>query len=222
MYRKIRMNERAIFWTGIIGVTLFSAASIIGGFQFDDYNPISQYISETYAIDTPYGKILRYFGHIPSGLFLTIFAFSALKKFPKSALIKTGFWGLGIFYGIATILVGIFPCDKGCNRELVDPSISQLIHNLTGLLTYLVVPISIVAIGLGLRHLKIHHELSIIALVCGLNCIVFTGVLLADPLTNYAGLYQRIIDGTIIIWIIACSVFINSGKLLPVKPVPNE
>ena len=142
------MNKRMIFWTGIIGVTLFSVASILGGFQFDNYNPLSQYISETYAIGTPYGETIRYFGYIPSGLLLTFFAFSALRTFPKSYLIKTGFWGLGIFYGIATIIVGIFPCDKGCNRELVDPSISQLIHNLTGFLTYILVPLSIIAIGL--------------------------------------------------------------------------
>ena len=75
------MNKRIIFWTGIIGVTLFSVSSILGGFQFDNYNPLSQYISETYAIDTPYGETIRYFGYIPSGLFLTFFAFSALRPY---------------------------------------------------------------------------------------------------------------------------------------------
>ena len=216
------MNERVIFWTGILGVTLFGVASILGGFQFDDYNPMSQYISETMAIDTPYGKGLRYFGYIPSGLLLTIFAFSALKTFPKSNLVKTGFWGLGIFYGIATIIVGIFPCDKGCNKELVDPSISQLIHNLTGLLTYIFVPLTIIAIGLGLRQLKTQNGLSRIAIFCGLNCIVFIGFLLTDPLTKYAGLYQRIIEGMFIIWIVACSFFIKNSNQLGIKTGRNE
>ena len=215
------MNERSIFWTGIIGVTLFSLASILGGFQFDNYNHLSQYISETYAIDTPYGRVLRFFGYIPSGLFLTIFAFSAWRIFPRSSLIRTGFRGLGIFYGIATIMVGIFPCDKGCNKELVDPSISQLIHNLTGLLTYIFVPLSIIAIGIGLRQLRIHFRLSVIAIFCGLNCIVFIGVLLTDPLAKYAGLYQRIIEGTFIIWIIACSVFIKNNDRPGVRYIPK-
>lgn len=216
------MNKQVIFLIGIIGVTLFSAASILGGFQFDNYNPLSQYISETYAIDTPYGQTLRYFGYIPSGIFLTIFAFSALRIFPKSSLIKTGFWGLGIFYGIATIIVGIFPCDKGCNRELVDPSISQLIHNLTGLLTYIFVPLSIIAIGLGLRQLKTQHGLSRIAILCGLNCVVFIGLLLTDPLSKYAGLYQRIIEGTFMIWIIVCSLFIKKSNQLEIKTVQHK
>ena len=106
-------------------------AYFLGGFQFDSYNPISQYISETIAIDTPYGKVLRFLGYIPSGVLLTIFSFAALKKFPTSNVTKIGYCGLGIFYGIATIIVGLFPCDKGCNKELIDPGVSQLIHNLT-------------------------------------------------------------------------------------------
>jgi len=201
----------------MLGVTLFSIASILGGFQFDNYNSISQYISETYAIDTPYGKVLRYFGYIPSGILFTIFSFFALKKFPKSNLLKLGFSGIGVFYGIATVIVGIFPCDKGCNKELINPSISQLIHNLTGLLTYIFVPLSIIAIGIGLRQLKTHFSLSRISIICGLNSIVFVGILLSEPLTQYAGLYQRIIEGTFIIWIIACSFFIKNSHQLAIK-----
>lgn len=207
------MSGKAIFWTGILGVTLFGVASILGGFQFEDYNPMSQYISESMAVDTPYGQALRYFGYIPSGLLLTIFAFSALRKFPGSNFTKIGFWGLGIFYGIATVIVGIFPCDKGCSKELVEPSISQIIHNLTGSLTYVFVPISFIMIGIGLRKFKIHSGLSNIALLCGFNSIIFIGLLLTDPLAEYAGLYQRIIEGTFIIWIIACSIFIKKSKI---------
>jgi type IV secretory pathway VirB2 component (pilin) len=174
------------------------------------------------AVDTPYGKVLRFFGYIPSGILLTIFSFAGLKKFPKSNLTKIGFWGLGFFYGIATIVVGLFPCDKGCNKELVDPSFSQIIHNLTGLLTYIFVPISIIIIGVGLRQSKKYGELSKIAIICGLICIVFIGLLLSDPLTNYAGLFQRIIEGTFIIWIISCSISIKRSNQLENNTNRNE
>ena len=204
------MSNKLLFMIGILGVTFFSVASVLGGFQFEDYNPISQYISETMAVDTPYGKSLRIFGYIPSGILLTIFGFMGFKKFPKSNLTKFGFWGLGIFYGIATIVVGIFPCDKGCNKELVDPSISQIIHNLTGSLTYVFVPISIIIIGMGLRKSKNYQGLSKFGIISGLICIVFVG-LLSDPLTNYAGLFQRIIEGIFITWIITCSIYIKRG-----------
>jgi hypothetical protein len=206
------MNSHFLFWTGILGVTLFAVASILGGLLIDGYSPLSQYISETYASGTPYGKALRFFAYIPSGLLLTIFAFSAVQKFPKSGLIKVGFWGLGLFYGVATFIVSVFPCDAGCNKEMIDPSISQLIHNLTGSLTYLFVPLSILAIGFGLRQLKTHARLSGIAIFCGLISIVFVGLLVSDPLSPYAGLHQRIIEGTFIVWVVACSWFIKDSQ----------
>nr|WP_321243242.1 DUF998 domain-containing protein [uncultured Psychroserpens sp.] len=205
------MNHKSVFWIGILGVTFFVVASILGGFQFGNYNPISQYISETMAVDTPYGKALRFFGYIPSGILLTLFSFEAFKKFPKSSLTKIGFLGLAVFYGIATIVVGIFPCDTGCNKELIDPSMSQLIHNLTGLLTYLFVPISIITIGFGLRQTKAFDGLSKIAFLCGLISIVFVGVLVFDALPQYAGLFQRIIEVTFIIWVIASAMRIKKG-----------
>tara|TARA_B100000809_G_scaffold264744_2_gene321450 strand:+ start:2040 stop:2663 length:624 start_codon:yes stop_codon:yes gene_type:complete len=205
------MSNKLVFFTGILGVTFFGVTSFLGGFQFEDYDPISQYISETMAVDMPYGKYLRFFGYIPSGILLTIFAFVGYKRFPKSNLTKFGFWGMGIFYGIATIVVGIFPCDKGCNKELVDPSVSQLIHNLTGLLTYLFVPISILMISIGLWKSKKYSSLSKIGIICGIISIVFIGFLF-DPLTNYAGLFQRIIEGIFILWIIACSIYIKRGN----------
>jgi len=206
------MSNKSTFIIGILGVSLFVVSSILGGILIENYSLTTQFISETYAIDTEYGIVLRAFGYIPSGILLTIFSFLGFKKFPKSKLTKIGFYGLGIFYGIATIIVGIFPCDKGCNKELVDPSISQIIHDLTGLLTYIFVPISIIIIGVGLKKSKNYRGLSKIGFACGLISIVFIGLLLSDPTTNYAGLFQRIIEGIFIIWIIACSIFIKRGS----------
>ena len=205
------MNNKLLFLIGILGVSLFGVSSILGGFQFENYDPISQFISETMAVNTPYGKTLRFFGYIPSGILLTIFAFGAIKKFPKSSLTKMGFWGLALFYGIATVVVGIFPCDEGCNKELIDPSNSQIIHNLTGLLTYIFVPISIILIGVGLRKSKNYLKLSKIGIVCGLICIVLIGLLMSDPLSTYGGLFQRVVESLFILWIIACSIYIKRG-----------
>jgi hypothetical protein len=205
------MSNKLLFLIGILGVSLFAVASFLGGFQFENYDPISQYISETMAVGTPYGETLRLYGYIPSGILLTLFGFNAFKQFPKSSLTKIGFWGFGIFYGIATIVVGVFPCDQGCNKELIDPSISQIIHNLTGFLTYVFVPISILIVSIGLRNSKNFLKLSTIGFICGLFSIVFVGLLISDPSTNYAGLFQRIIESIFIIWIIACAFNIKKS-----------
>lgn len=205
------MHQQLAFWTGTLGVTLFIVSTISGGLLLSNYSHISQFISESYAIDTPYGKLIRYVGFLPSGICLTIFAFSSVSHFKKATSTRLGFWGLGIFYGFATIVVSIFPCDKGCNKELIDPSLSQLIHNLTGLLTYIFVPFSLLLIGWSLRGKEQVARVSNTAIGAGLSCILFIGILMADPLTTYAGLFQRIIEGSVLFWILMCSIHLKSG-----------
>lgn len=207
------MSNRLVFWLGIIGVTFFVAAAILGGLLLENYNPISQFISESYAIDTPHGKVLRYFFYIPSGILMTIFSFVSIKKFPQSIFTKIGFLGLSIFYGVSTIVTGIFPCDKGCNKDFINPSISQIIHNLAGLSTYLFVPISIMIIGFGLHQSSKHRSLSKVAFSCGAICFVLIALLFSQILLHYEGLLQRIIESTFILWFVMCSLSIKKNDI---------
>jgi type IV secretory pathway VirB2 component (pilin) len=201
------MKGNKAFWFGIIGVILFIVTTILGGLQLSDYSHISQLISESYAIGTPYGLQLRYFGFIPSGIFIAIFAFLAIKAMPKSKSTQIGFLGIGIFYGLGTVLVSLFPCDKGCDKELVDPSLSQLIHNLTGLLTYTIVPISLIILGIAARQWENGKYLSLFGMLCGLVAIFFVGLLSSDLQSKLTGLYQRIAEGSVLVWILACSFY---------------
>jgi len=197
-------------WFGLFGVLFFVSATIIGGMQFSGYSHLSQLISESYAIGTPYGIPLRYIGFLPSGIFMAAFAFYAARALPKSTPATFGFIGLGVFYGIATIIVSLFPCDKGCGKELVDPSLSQFIHNLTGLLTYLIVPISLLILGVAARKWPDAKFVSYAGIVCGLIAMLFVGILSSDLHGNFAGLYQRIVEGSILAWIVVCSVYLGT------------
>jgi hypothetical protein len=197
-------------WFGLLGVLFFISATILGGWQFPSYSHISQLISESYAIGTPYSIQLRYLGFLPSGIFMAAFAFYAARTVPKSTPATFGFIGLGIFYGIATIIVSFFPCDKGCGNELVDPSLSQLIHNLTGLMTYLIVPLCLLMLGVAARKWANGKYVSYAGIGCGLTAMLFVGILSSDLHGNFAGLYQRIIEGSILAWIVGCSVYLGT------------
>lgn len=209
------MNGTKTSWLGIAGVTFFISATILGGLQLPGYSHISQLISESYAIDTPYGLQLRYFGFLPSGVFIALFAFFAARILPKSFFTNASFAGIGIFYGVATIVVSLFPCDKGCNKQLVDPSLSQLIHNLTGLLTYIIVPVSLLILGIVARKWLNGKYVSYAGIICGLITIAFVGVLSADLDTPLAGFYQRIIEGSVLAWILICSFYLRSLQKPP-------
>ncbi|NQX84920.1 MAG: DUF998 domain-containing protein [Flavobacteriaceae bacterium] len=204
------MNNRLIFFIGILGVILFTTTSIVGGLLIENYSITSQYISETFAIDTEYGLMLRVLGHIPSGILFVAFSFLGYKYFPASNLTKIGFYGIGLFYGIGTIVVAIFPCDMGCNKEFIDPSLSQVIHNLMALLVYTLVPISIIMIGFGLKKSSNNRRFSITAISLGVLSILFVCLLISDPKSEYLGLYQRIIELLFLIWIIICAFKIKN------------
>jgi len=201
------MNSIKASWFGILGVIFFVTATILGGLQFSSYSQISQLISESYAIGTTNGVHLRYFVFIPSGILI---AFFAIKSLPKSKLTQIGFLGIGIFYGIATIIVSLFPCDKGCDKELVDPSLSQLIHNLTGLLTYMIVPICLIIIGIAARKWIDAKYVSYISIICGLTAMLFVSILSSELQSKFVGLYQRIVEGSILAFIITCSFYFRS------------
>ena len=111
------MNKKITFLIGITGVSLLFSTFILGGLLIENYDIFSQYISESYAIDTKYGIYLRFFGYVPAGVMITLFCFLGLNYFQPNTLLKIGFYGIGIFYGLGTIVTGIFPCDSGCNRS---------------------------------------------------------------------------------------------------------
>jgi Protein of unknown function (DUF998) len=204
------MTKMNVFRFGWIGVSLFLVSTILGGLQFSDYSHIKQLISESYAIDTPYGIYLRYLGFMPSGLLIAAFAFGAMKILPKSKLAKIGFLSIGIFYGLATVLVSLFPCDHGCDNELVNPSLSQLIHNIAGTLTYLIVPISLILLGMAARKWPNAKHISYFGIICGLIALLFVNALAIDLHSNFAGLYQRIVEGVILLWIVMCAFYIRN------------
>ena len=135
-----------------------------------------------------------------------------MRYFQPSKLLKIGFYGIGIFYGLATVVVGIFPCDSGCNKELIDPSSSQLIHDFVGLLTYLFVPVFMILIGLGLKKSSNNNTFSLQSIVFGAITVLFVYILVSNSNSEYIGLYQRMIESVFVIWIVFCAFVIKNKK----------
>jgi hypothetical protein len=164
-------------------------------------------ISESYAMGTPWGVQLRYLGYLPSGILMMLFCFFAARALPKSALAVLGFLGLGMAYGLGTVMVSIFPCDEGCAVG-VDPSMSQLIHNLSGLLTYLGAPMSLLLLGLAARNWPSAKALSMWGIGASVMGYLMFGLFLSDLGYHRTGLFQRLLEGSMLSFIVACSVYL--------------
>lgn len=206
------MNTTRTFWIGIIGVCLFVLTAIVGGLLIQGYNPVSQLISESYAIDTQYGEYLRAIGFIPSGILIALFCFKAASYFRDFKLSRVSILGIGLFYGLGTVIVAIFPCDSGCNTDLMDPSISQLIHNLMGFLTYLFVPVCILLTGVGTNKSERFKKFSKQSILLGFLSFAFVGLLIGAGDSDYLGLIQRVIEGTFVLWVFSCAFALRYWK----------
>ncbi|MDP3467766.1 MAG: DUF998 domain-containing protein [Daejeonella sp.] len=208
----MRLNERTIFLCGVLGAAFFVIASIVAGFIAENYNSVLQLISESMSEDRPYSKEIRYFGYIPSGILVMIFALAAPMNMPQSRQIRLSFYGIALFYGLATITVGIFPCEAGCNKEMINPGIAQVIHNLSGLFTYIGMPLCLLFIGFGLKNVNTRGRLSQVSILLGIGSAFFVLILFANPLIHYAGLIQRIIEGIFVLWIVSCAISIKNHE----------
>lgn len=194
------MTKYLTFFCGLIGALLFVAASIIGGLQIDGYSFISQYISESYATGIPNTQYLRYM-YVASGIFLILFGLTAPFVFPKSKGIKIGFILFAIFYGLGTVTTGYFPCDYGCPGDS-EITASQFIHNTAGFLVYSIIPFCLIGLGISFRRFEQTKVLSKLSFVCGILAVLFVLLLFSSPKGPLIGLFQRIIEASVLLWTI--------------------
>ena len=207
------MNKNNLFYTGISGVVLFVVAALAGTILIKDYNPVTQFISESYAKDAPYGLPIRIFGFIPSGILLTLFSFLSYSRFLKEHSECREATGLGVFYGIGTIITGIFPYDSYLNNDFSKvASLAQHIHNLTGFLTYVFAPLSIFSIGLGLRKSSSEDKLANFSIFSSVLLMMLVFILFSGVLSAFTGLLQRIIESIFLLWFVVCAFRIKAQQ----------
>jgi uncharacterized protein DUF998 len=193
-------------WSGILGVASSILAAALGGLQFSDYSHVSQYLSEAYAAGTPYGHLLRYFLLVPSGALIMVFGLLLGREFRHSRLLWLGFLGIAMFYGLSMAVGSVFPCDAGCNRELETPSWSHVIHLTSGALTHAFVPGSLLMIAFAARKQTGGNIIAGATFMAAAVCAVCNTFLAIDPLSPFAGLFQRGFEGSILCWIAIVAV----------------
>jgi uncharacterized membrane protein required for colicin V production len=95
---------------------------------------------------------------------------------------------------------------------MINPGIAQVIHNLSGFFTYIGTPLCLLLIGFGLKKANTRGRLSQVSILLGIVSAFFVLVLFSEPLSPYAGLFQRIIEGIFVLWMIGCSISVKNHK----------
>ena len=187
-----------LFISGIILTELIS-------FLRSDYNLINHFISELGAAGAEYSRIINYFGFVPTAFSALIIALLLQSKFSNTRLSRAGLLlvGSGVFIGYFGAF--IFPCDYGCPAE---GSFSQNMHNNLGLISYLIIPVGLFILGIGLRK----EPMIINPLIPFVATFVFLlgfFMMLNPSQIDLLGLWQRLADYTVFIFLIFMSLFVK-------------
>ncbi len=183
------------------------AMLVIGGATFPGYDHVSQFISELGASGAPRGFEVSWYGFAPIGALMIAFAASAWLAAPRSVLSTLGF--IGIFlYAVGYLGTAVFPCDYGCRPE--QPSVTHQMHLLFGLPGYLFAPLILLLLAFATRRWPNAGWLFVLGIVAAIGAL--GGLITFDESSPLVGLSQRVIEASVIGWIVACGLYLGLQK----------
>jgi hypothetical protein len=108
-----------------------------------------------------------------------------------------------------TMMTVVFPCDFGCGRLPTEVSVSQWVHHLVGLVTYLTVPPALLWLGATARHWSPVRAVAWAGWWGGAISLVGAWLFLVFRDAAIAGLLQRITEGAVLVWVLIVAVALN-------------
>ncbi len=200
------MNKLALT-TGVLGALWVLALTLIGGATFPGYDHAGQFISELGATGAPHGWKVSWLGFLPAGILVCAFALFGWLAAPRSVLSTLGFVGIFLF-AIGYVGSTFFPCDFGCRPE--NPSFSQVMHELVGLAGYLFAPLTLLLLGLSARKWPGAGWLAILGYITAVTALA--GLVKLDPSFAHVGVAQRVLEASVLGWIVACAIYLGQRK----------
>lgn len=201
------MIKRLAVITGILGPLIVVMLTVLGGADFPNYSHASQFISELGSTDAPDGRLISWAGFLPAGLFTGAFAFCAWRSLPRSGAATFGMLGL-LLFALGYLVAAFYPCEGDCRS--VHPGLSQAIHNVFGLAGYLAAPLSLWALGWAARKWPEAMHLSVLGFVGG--CSALVGLLFLSPEFRYVGVAQRVLEGSVLAWVVTSALYIQRAS----------
>lgn len=194
--------------TGIAGSLGALALPIIGDVATPNYDPLRQFISELGAAGAANAQWINLFGFLPAGLLLTAFSILAWMTVPRRTSTTIGLVGIAL-YAIGYIAAAFFPCVAGCAVDSGD--LKQMLHNMLGIAGYLTAPGALICLAIGTRFWPGAIVLRSLGWLCA--CIAVSGLmgLIAD--LPYRGLWQRILEASVLIWILVAAAYLARQRI---------
>lgn len=189
-------------FSGILGPIIFTMAIVILGFQWHDYNHLTQAISELGATNAPNMNI-QAANFVVLGILIMLFA-AGLGLYNRSFRTSSI---LVAIYGVAAIVAGPIHCDPGC--PVVTTSAVQILHNLDALIGFVAFAFAPLFFWRSAKNIPTLNRTARWSLDFANVSIPLVATYLAIAtlsLSPYTGLLQRIFLGFSFAWVIMMSV----------------
>ncbi len=175
--------------SGVLAALMTFWVILIAGYYQPDFSHGQKFVSELNASGSLFANVIGYLGFLPIGL-ITLFFIGQLKQALEwSKRVATGLIFLG-FSSLDWLVTAVFPCDVGCPTT-GDISVSQTIHNLSGLFSTVLVPIGIFLLIRPLQKMKFHPSVVVFSIISIIAYIASFGLIVGHVFEEFNGGIQR-------------------------------
>lgn len=202
--------DRMLLGLGVlIPFWLFSGV-LLTALAYPGYSHLDQAMSQLGAQGSPTQGFSAWVNNLPLGVLFVLFAVGVMRQVRGSRLAL--FSAVLIFvHGLASFATGYFACDQGCAPA--QPSFSQQMHNLAGLVMFLSLTLGSLLWAFVSRRLLGSRGFGLFSLACTVLAVA-TVVLMAQAVEagHSFGLYQRINYGISVIWVAGLALMLLRGR----------
>ena len=201
--------------SGILASALTLIVLYISGNIQPDYNHIKNMISELNERGSPYSLQIGYFGFLPIGIVTLYFIWRLKSDIVHSRRSIVGLLFIALS-GVDWIVTVLAPCDQGCPIS-GDISLAQKIHNLSGILTLVLVPVGVYLLIKPLKDSGFGKAVTVMSVITVVAIVMSFAVLIFDIFPDAHGLIQRIDLGFFLVYLSILSVKVYTRKSQPKK-----
>ncbi|MBN6790320.1 DUF998 domain-containing protein [Pseudomonas fulva] len=197
----MKLLDRALLSCGLLIPFWLALGVSLTAMAYPGYDHLQLAMSQLGAVGAPTHGLSPLVNNFPLALLFALFAWGIARRWRGSRLAMVSAVLL-LLHAVGSLGTGWFACDQGCAPD--QPSTSQQLHNLSGLLMFLSLTLaSGLWVWLGAR-VADSRALAVTSLVCTLGAIITIGFMgQAMQSGELFGLYQRLNYGVGVVWVAA-------------------
>ncbi|QNH07028.1 DUF998 domain-containing protein [Pseudomonas sp. B11D7D] len=202
--------DRMLLGLGVLIPFWLFFGVLLTALAYPGYSHLDQAMSQLGAQGAPTQGFSAWVNNLPLGVLFVLFAVGVMRQVRGSRLAL--FSAVLIFvHGLASFATGYFACDQGCAPA--QPSFSQQMHNLAGLVMFLSLTLASLIWAFTSRRLLGSRGFGLFSLACTVLAVA-TVVLMAQAVEvgHSFGLYQRINYGISVIWVAGLALMLLRGR----------